>query len=42
LAVYDLADEAGKPLASFKADLVKRYGVPLPDQAPSADDDEEE
>jgi multisubunit Na+/H+ antiporter MnhF subunit len=41
LAVYDLADEAGKPLASFKADLVKLYGVPLPNQEPSEDEEEE-
>jgi hypothetical protein len=40
-AVYDLVDEAGKPLASFRADLVKLYGVPAQSQESSADDDEE-
>jgi hypothetical protein len=41
-AVYDLVDEQGKPLASFKADLVKLYGAPTQSQEPADDDDDEE
>ena len=34
--VYQLLDDQGKPLAGFKAELIKMYGVP----APSATDDD--
>jgi hypothetical protein len=34
--VYQLLDDQGQPLAGFKAELMKMYGVP----APSATDDE--
>ncbi|KLU22564.1 polymerase [Caballeronia mineralivorans PML1(12)] len=34
--VYQLIDDQGKPLAGFKAELVKMYGVP----APKANDDD--
>ena len=41
-AVYQLLDEQGKPMAGFKAELVKLYGTPSVEQAPSEDDDDSE
>ena len=41
-AVYQLLDEQGKPMAGFKAELVKLYGMPSVEQAPSEDDDDSE
>ncbi|MDR5830367.1 Wzy polymerase domain-containing protein [Caballeronia sp. LP006] len=41
-SVYQLIDETGKPLASFKADLVKLYGEPGVGDAAADDDDDDE
>ncbi|MDR5770621.1 MULTISPECIES: Wzy polymerase domain-containing protein [unclassified Caballeronia] len=41
-SVYQLIDETGKPLASFKADLVKLYGEPGVGGATADDDDDDE
>jgi O-antigen ligase len=41
-AVYQLLDEQGKPMSGFKAELVKLYGTPSVEQAPSEDDDDSE
>ncbi len=38
--VYQLVDEQGKPLAGFKADLFKLYGMPAGD--PDSDDDDDD
>ncbi|WP_250491837.1 Wzy polymerase domain-containing protein [Caballeronia sp. GAWG1-1] len=41
-SVYQLIDETGKPLASFKADLVKLYGEPGVGNATADDDDDDD
>ncbi|MDN7178151.1 Wzy polymerase domain-containing protein [Caballeronia sp. SEWSISQ10-4 2] len=40
--VYQLIDDQGKPLAGFKAELVKMYGVPAPTANDDDSDDEDE
>lgn len=40
--VYQLIDDQGKPLAGFKAELVKMYGVPAPTTKDDDSDDEDE
>ena len=40
--VYHLIDDQGKPLAGFKAELVKMYGVPAPTTNDDDSDDEDE
>lgn len=40
-AVYQLLDEQGKPMASFKAELVKLYGVPAAEATSSSDDEDD-
>jgi len=39
--VYKLLDDQGKPLAGFKADLVKMYGVPAPTTNDDDSDDDD-
>jgi hypothetical protein len=39
-AVYKLLDEQGKPMAGFKAELVKLYGTPSAEQVQSDEDDD--
>jgi hypothetical protein len=41
-AVYQLLDEQGKPMAPFKAELVKLYGTPSAEQVQDDEDDGDE
>ena len=40
--VYQLLDDQGKPLAGFKAELMKMYGVPAPSTKDDDSDDEDD
>jgi O-antigen ligase len=40
-SVFKSVDEQGKPLASFKAELVKAYGLPASSQTDDSDDDDD-
>jgi hypothetical protein len=39
-SVFKSVDEQGKPLAAFKAELVKLYGLPASPQPDDSDDDD--
>ncbi|CDY79936.1 Lipid A core-O-antigen ligase and related enzymes [Caballeronia glathei] len=41
-AVYQLLDEQGKPMAGFKAELVKLYGMPAAEHLQSDDEEDDE
>lgn len=41
-AVYQLLDEQGKPMAGFKAELVRLYGMPAAEHLQSDDDEEDD
>ncbi|WP_213767630.1 Wzy polymerase domain-containing protein [Caballeronia sp. dw_19] len=40
--VYQLLDDQGKPLAGFKAELMKKYGVPTPSTTDDDSDDDDD
>jgi hypothetical protein len=41
-AVYQLLDEQGKPMAGFKAELVRLYGMPAAEHLQSDDEEDDE
>jgi hypothetical protein len=40
--VYQLLDEQGKPMAGFKAELVRLYGMPAAEHLQSDDEEDDE